>query len=91
MGYTWNNQGNTFGFISGLIPQSNVWSFVALVISPTNAIIYLYNTNGQFSATNTVAATGPNQTLTVYGRIATGLYVTPDTNYSDTVTASVTF
>jgi len=44
-----------------------------------------------WDATNTVTKTGPNQTLTVYGRIATGLYVTPDTNYSDTVTASVTF
>lgn len=57
LGYTWNNAGNTFGFISGLVPASNVWSFVALVISPTNAIIYLYNTNGQFSATNTVTHT----------------------------------
>lgn len=57
LGYTWNNQGNTFGFISGLVPASNVWSFVALVLSPTNAIIYLYNTNGQFSATNNVTHT----------------------------------
>jgi hypothetical protein len=57
LGYTWNNAGNTFGFVSGLVPASNQWSFVALVISPTNAIIYLYNTNGQFSATNTVAHT----------------------------------
>jgi len=43
-----------------------------------------------WDATNTVAATGPAQTLTVYGRIATGLFVTPD-SYSDTVTASVNF
>jgi len=50
LSYTWNNQ--NFNFDSGLIPASNVWSFVALVVSPTNAIIYLYNTNGQFSATN---------------------------------------
>src|ERR1051325_3205234 len=68
LGYTWNNQGNTFGFVSGLIPQSNVWSFVALVISPTNAIIYLYNTNGQFSATNTVTHTnGPWANPTMIG------------------------
>jgi hypothetical protein len=50
LGYTWNNQ--NIGVDSGLIPASNVWSFVALVISPTNAVIYLYNTNGQFSFTN---------------------------------------
>jgi hypothetical protein len=68
LGYTWNNQGNTFGFISGLVPQSNVWSFVALVISPTNATIYLYNTNGQFSATNTVTHTnGVFASITMIG------------------------
>jgi hypothetical protein len=68
LGYTWNNQGNTFGFISGLIPQSNVWSFVALVISPTNAVIFLYNTNGQFSATNTVTHTnGVFASITMIG------------------------
>lgn len=55
LAYTWNNQ--NFGVDSGLVPASNVWSFVALVVSPTNAILYLYNTNGQFSFTNTVAHT----------------------------------
>lgn len=68
LGYTWNGQGNTFGFVSGLVPASNVWSFVALVISPTNAIIYLYNTNGQFSATNNVTHTnGAWANLTMIG------------------------
>jgi hypothetical protein len=55
LAYTWNNQ--NFNVDSGLVPASNVWSFVALVISPTNAVIYLYNTNGQFSFTNTVVHT----------------------------------
>jgi len=54
LGYTWNNVAGTFNFVSGLVPASNVWSFVALVISPTNGVLYLYNTNGQFSATNNV-------------------------------------
>ncbi len=57
LGYTWNGAANTYSFVSGLVPASNQWSFVALVVSPTNAIIYLYNTNGQFSATNTVTHT----------------------------------
>jgi len=30
-------------------------SYVAVVVSPTNAILYLYNTNGLLSATNAVA------------------------------------
>ncbi len=55
LGYTWNN--GQFNFVSGLSPVSNQWSFVAWVVTPTNAIIYLYSASGQFSATNTVAHT----------------------------------
>lgn len=55
IGYTWN--GGQFNFVSGLVPLTNAWSFVALVVTPTNAVLYCYNTNGQFSATNTVAHT----------------------------------
>lgn len=52
LGYTWNNQGSTFNFGTGPIVPSNIWSLVAAVITPSNAILYCYNTNGQFSATN---------------------------------------
>jgi len=57
LGYTWNNAAATYNFSSGLSPASNQWSFVAWVITPTNAIIYLYSASGQFSATNNVAHT----------------------------------
>jgi hypothetical protein len=76
LGYTWNNQGNTFGFgygspgypDEGLRPPSNQWSLVACVITPTNAILYLLNTNGQFSATNSVTHTnGAWASLTTIG------------------------
>ncbi|HEX7653908.1 MAG TPA: LamG-like jellyroll fold domain-containing protein, partial [Verrucomicrobiae bacterium] len=46
LGYNWNNDPATYGHASGLIPPTNQWSFVALVVTPTNATIYLYNTNG---------------------------------------------
>ncbi|HEX5221189.1 MAG TPA: LamG-like jellyroll fold domain-containing protein [Verrucomicrobiae bacterium] len=52
IGYTWNNA--NFNFVSGLVPLTNAWSFIAVVITPTNAVLYCYNTNGQLSATNTV-------------------------------------
>ncbi len=43
LGYTWNtNSPNTYGFNSGLYPPLGQWSFVALVITPTNSTIYLY-------------------------------------------------
>lgn len=58
MGYTWNqNNGNTYNWISGLVPPVQQWSFVALVISPDNAVVYLCNSNGVQSATNAVAST----------------------------------
>lgn len=53
LGYTWNNDSGTYGWNSGLTPPANQWSFVALVVTPANAIIYLYNTNGQSSASLT--------------------------------------
>jgi hypothetical protein len=52
LGYTWNGQGGTFNFGTGPIVPSNIWSLVAAVITPSNATLYCYNTNGQFSATN---------------------------------------
>jgi len=50
LGYTWNNDSGTYGWNSGLTPPAWQWSFVALVVTGTNATIYLCNTNGQSSA-----------------------------------------
>src|SRR5207302_9808741 len=75
LGYTWQNNGNTFnwtlestGYSTRLIPLTNAWSFVALVISPTNAIIYLNNASGQLSVTNIFNHTNsPCAALTLIG------------------------
>ena len=50
LGYNWNNDAATWGWDSGLALPLNQWTFVALVVSPTNATIYMYNTNGNASA-----------------------------------------
>jgi PKD repeat protein len=50
LGYSWNNDSSTTGWNSGLVPPSNQWSLITLVVSPTNAIIYLMNTNGTQAA-----------------------------------------
>jgi hypothetical protein len=61
IGYTWNNNNaatyNAAWSPGPLLPPLNEWSFVALVVSPTNAIVYMYNTQGEVSATNTLAHT----------------------------------
>lgn len=55
LGYTWNtNAAATYNFASGLIVPTNMWSYVALVVSPSNAVLYLYNANGAASATNAI-------------------------------------
>lgn len=53
LGYNWNNDPATYGQSTGLVPPTNQWSFVALVVSPTNATIYMYNSNGVFSYQST--------------------------------------
>ncbi|HWX19002.1 MAG TPA: LamG-like jellyroll fold domain-containing protein [Candidatus Binatia bacterium] len=55
LGYTWNNLAGANNWNSGLTPPINSWSFAALVVEPTRATLYLYNTNnGQAVAVNTL-------------------------------------
>jgi len=58
LGYNWN--GNNWGYQSGLRPPLNQWSFVAMVITPTNAVFYINNANGQYSATDNESTTVAN-------------------------------
>jgi hypothetical protein len=53
IGYTWNNEGETYNWNSGIAAPFNTWSFVALVVTPTNATVHLMNTNGLVSSTHT--------------------------------------
>ena len=53
--YTWGNNSQTYQYGSGLLVPTNQWSFLALTITPSNAILYVFNANGQGSATNIVA------------------------------------
>jgi hypothetical protein len=46
LSYNWNGEPDTFNWNSGLAPTPGVWSFVALVVTPTDATIYVLNTNG---------------------------------------------
>lgn len=57
LSYTWNNAANTYNFNSHLLVPDGIWTFAALVVTPTNAILYCGSTNGLRSATNNVAHT----------------------------------
>jgi autotransporter-associated beta strand protein len=53
--YTWNNSGSTYNWASGLVPPDGAWTFVALAISPTNAVMYMSSDGTLQSAANAVA------------------------------------
>jgi len=58
LGYTWNqNNQDSWSWMSGLVPPPGEWSFIALVVSPNNAVAYLCNVDGVSSATNPVPST----------------------------------
>jgi hypothetical protein len=51
--YTWNNADDTWGWDSGLQLPVGQWCFVALVIEPAQATIYLGTASGLTAATHT--------------------------------------
>jgi len=55
LNYHWLDDPNSYGWNPGLIPPLNQWSFVALVVEPAQATIYLINTNGMTNAVNVLA------------------------------------
>jgi hypothetical protein len=54
--YWWNN-GSTYTYQSGLVIPSNQWSFVAVVIEPTKASLYLGSGGALSSAVNSASQT----------------------------------
>jgi hypothetical protein len=54
--YDWNqDNSDTWGWNSYLFPPANQWSFVAMVIEPTQATLYLINNSVDQTATNAIA------------------------------------
>ena len=55
LSYQWNQEAATFNWNSGLVVPNNQWSFVAMVVTPTDATLYLINANGAQTAVNPVS------------------------------------
>ncbi|EEF63380.1 Ig-like domain-containing protein [Pedosphaera parvula] len=53
--YTWDNSPSTYNWNSGLVVPDGVWTFMALVIQPTQAVMYMATNGTLYSATNTAA------------------------------------
>ena len=69
LGYEWDaNSPTTYNYVGPALP-SNVWSMAALVISPSNSVIYLCNpSSGIVTSTQTIA----NQWQPMGGRMCIG-------------------
>lgn len=52
VGYTWNTDPATYTWESGLALNTGQWNFLAIVINPTQATLYVSNGNTLNSATN---------------------------------------
>jgi hypothetical protein len=52
LSYHWLDTSTTYNWDSGLNVPTNEWSFVALVVEPTQATMYLNNASGSQSAVN---------------------------------------
>lgn len=60
LGYAWNDTTNASLFWdSQIAPPASQWSLVGVVITPTNATLYVFNTNGVSTAINDGTLTGP--------------------------------
>lgn len=54
LGYTWNDAAASYNWQSGLAPMDDQWNFVALVVEPTQATVYLDSGWGIQSSVNTL-------------------------------------
>ena len=60
IGYAWNDiTGASIFWDSQIFPPINQWSFVGVVITPTNSTLYVFNTNGMSSGVDDGTVTGP--------------------------------
>ena len=50
LAYDWGDSSTPYQRYTGITPPADLWSFVALVVTPTNATIYMMNTNGLSSS-----------------------------------------
>lgn len=60
LGYNWNDKKEAYDWDSGLLPVNDTWNFVAIVVDPAQAVMYLDSGSGLQSAANAISH-GPQQ------------------------------
>jgi len=65
LGYHWNDQSFSWGFSSGLTLGDGVWNFAALSVTPTAAVFYLGDRNGNLTTATNAVAHAPTTLTTI--------------------------
>lgn len=55
LSYSWNNASNTWGWNTGLVPPNGAWCMCAVTVNSTEAVMYLCQSSGTTTASNTVS------------------------------------
>lgn len=55
LGYHWDNASNTYNFNTGILVPDQEWCYVAVSVASSQAVFYLFDSTGAFSATNTIS------------------------------------
>jgi hypothetical protein len=79
LGYTWdNNNSATYNWNSGLYIPSNMWSLVALVITPNTNFFYVGNTNEGLVTSFQVMTNGTGASTNIYQAFAGSMNIGND-------------
>ena len=52
LGYHWSDQASTYDWDSGLQPPDGAWTYAALAVGPTQAVMFMYDGTNWSAATN---------------------------------------
>lgn len=54
LSYNWEDLGTSYTFNPGFVPPDQAWTFYAVTVSPSEAVMYMGTANGFVAATNTI-------------------------------------
>ncbi len=83
VGYTWNDDAATYNFPSTVTVPDGQWSFVAVAVGPTQAVIYAHD--GTTLQINTNELTHLSQGFTGLSRIGMDYLYAPDTVFNGSI------
>jgi hypothetical protein len=69
LAYNWNNDPATYNWVSGLVLPDSEWAYVALVVQPSQAALYVANGTNTFNGATNVLSHSPQpfDGFTIFG------------------------